>query len=245
MGKTGSLLLALLLLGGCMAFDPGRRQPTWVPVQAALHPRIGERPVNEIVVLPFTPGNALVEQLAALQDAVTLSLRESGWFRVQQVTLRGMGRAEAEIEFPGDKIPIETLIRYRKEYDADAVLFGSISYTRFAGDPAFGLKLILMDTRDGRVLWVADDVLDSMSPHVRLAFLSYCRNEIAHHEEDPPPPAEVPLREFARFVGKSFVRSFMAQASKPPTGFWDRPREQSQKKAESRSRGTEAVRITG
>ncbi|MBK6939975.1 MAG: hypothetical protein IPH13_07185 [Planctomycetes bacterium] len=59
------------------------------------------------------------------------------------------------------QVPIQSIIELGRRYSVDAVVFGTISEYRPYAPPRVALKLSLVDTQTGRVLWQVDDFIDA------------------------------------------------------------------------------------
>jgi hypothetical protein len=213
---VAAALLAAALLAGCTGLEwiePAA--PTWVEVRGVrnLHPPIA--PVRRVLVLPFDVGDALPVQAEALRAAISQALRDACGLEVVAPALADLPRSTRDELEGGGARDFRSLIRLHREWTADAALFGRLAFGRANGEPAVGLELELLDTRDGSRLWSAKDTVDAREPRTRAALLSWRRVETGH-DEDAPNATQVPLDSFAGFVAHSFVRTLFRAAAEVP-----------------------------
>ncbi len=189
--------------------------PPQVPVQSSIDPGLHWIDLDRVVILPFQGLDTHPRHAQELRKALVLALKERTGGRVSDLRREDLGRTAAESLRWNDSLPLNTLIRLHREFHADAALFGTVTYSRPYGDPALGLRLAMVDTRNGSTLWFADDVIDAEDPRVRNALESFCKadDSVGAIAE----PSDVSLATFARFVARSFA------ASLPPPD-WDLPK---------------------
>src|SRR5688572_22407277 len=171
-------LLASLAFGttGCALFevfaDP---PPPWVTVRGERSVAPPTAPIQRILLLPLQTGDAIDAHAESLRAALAQVLRDSCGFDVVapvpsalprttrdevMIAAGSGGGADAARDVPA-------LIRLHREWDADAVLFGKLAFSRPHTEPAVGVELALIDARDGARLWSAQDVVDARDPTVR------------------------------------------------------------------------------
>lgn len=216
-----AVVLGLIVgLASCSLYHAIVPAPTWVELRGVKSVASPVAPVKRVLVLPFTAGDALPAHARSLCIAVAQSLRDACGFDVVAPDDAELPRTTRDELRAGGGRDVPALIRLHREWGADAVLYGQLAFSRPHGEPAVGLKLELIDARDGAKLWLAQDVVDARDPDVRAALLAFRRTEAdaasAPSSADPGDATQVPLDSFARFVAQSFVRTLYAQPAPPP-----------------------------
>lgn len=213
--RTG--LAGLVLLTSACQFLQPPRVPPLVPVRASLHPDLTPDSLRQIVVLPFEAGKMTPAEVEVTQQAFLSALRGLTPFHIilppapdrdHEVALDRSGLHEG--------IPVRTLVRLHRELGADAVLFGEVTFHRTVGEPAAGVRLHLFDARDGRCLWMADDILDATTGRVRRSFQEFLLRSRYCNELESESTDQVPFRWFADFVASSFLDSLRGAVTPPP-----------------------------
>ena len=209
-------LAVLLLLGSSCSLL--RRPPAapLVPVRAYRHESFLNSRPEQVAVLPFDVEGALPDDAERTRDALLHSMRDSRLFQVRAVSREELGRSEIATRLKPGRALIDSLIRLRQEYGAQAVLFGTVTFRRLYSDPALGLRLTLVDTANGNVLWVADDVVDSREPEVRESLTAYL-TLAGELDRTNPDPAATPFDSFARFVTTSYVAALTGNGVNEPS----------------------------
>jgi hypothetical protein len=141
-----------------------------------------------------------------LRRALAQALRELSGFEVIAPEPAELPRGTREQLESGRADDVQELIRLRRDWGADAVLFSELASSRAHGEPSASLALELVDARDGARLWRAAGVVDARDPGTREALRSHAALETGRDPEDVE-PTQVPQESFARFVARSFVRT--------------------------------------
>ena len=111
---------------------------------------------------------------------------------------------EAQDAWRGE-LPVDLLVAARRRYGITTVLLGRVNLVREYGKPAIGLELRLYDAMRGRLLWMADDVLDAQLPEVRAALASFRFEEGLGDRAFEEDASLVPWSSFHRFAALSFT----------------------------------------
>ncbi len=117
--------------------------------------------IRRVLLLPFeytVDREAIIDEVT---EAFAVELRKTGSFEVvvpsgNSATLT----TEHEIWDKGS-INLNTLLILRKKYDADAIVFGNITHYRPYEPMLLGVKVGMISTDTGDVVWSADGVFDS------------------------------------------------------------------------------------
>jgi len=177
-------------------------------------PRFGHLGIRRVAVLPFVDRSRYAEASERLTEAFTLELRKTRKFDVMAC------RAE---------MPLARLATQRSDFDAvearllgetlnvDAVVLGEIVEYEPYKPIAIGLRVLMIDTRSGRVVWTVDETLDTSE----LAAANLARQY--YYDVVDPGASEflddrvlLSMRTFARCVSYHFVRTLDRPLSASP-----------------------------
>ena len=206
--SAGTILLLLLSLLGC-SLPIAPPKATSVSVQATAFPHLDWSNVSKVVVLPFTLDNAVPRHAELMQAELVQALRQRFQGRFASISELELGRGAPRLIDWSNQVPTETLIQVHRDFGADAAMFGTLTFSRAYGDPAFGVRLAMIDARDASLLWFAEDVIDSHDPIVRQALEGFWEAQNAHDFETLEDATYVPMGTFARFVANSVAESFV------------------------------------
>ena len=223
--KSSRLVSAsvLLLAASSCVLRGSAPRTTSVPVQATTFPSLDWNNVGKVVVLPFTLDDAVSRHAELMHSELVQALRQRFRGRFAAVTANELGRTAPTLIDWRNEIPTETLIQVHRDFGADAAMFGTLTFSRAYGDPAFGVRIAMVDTRDASLLWFAEDVIDSHDPQVRAALEGFWETQNSHDFETLEDAAYVPMGTFARFVANSVAETlvlpkqhYFAENSKSP-----------------------------
>ncbi len=114
------------------------------------------------------------------------------------------------------RIPVPTIIDLGRRYGVDAVLFGSIVRYRPYDLPLLGMTVSLVDVETGRVLWSAQDFVDSSDVQAARSLDDYYYDVAAR--SDTVFGREVlrsSPRWFTRFCAQRIVRTLLENPPAP------------------------------
>ncbi|MBI2470985.1 MAG: hypothetical protein HYV59_07035 [Planctomycetes bacterium] len=117
--------------------------------------------IRRVLLLPFEYNIDREAVIDEVTEAFSVELRKIGSFEVvvptgNKTTLL----SEHEIWIKGS-VNINTLVTLKKKYDADAIIFGNITNYRPYEPMLLGVKVGMISTDTGSVVWSADGVFDS------------------------------------------------------------------------------------
>ncbi|MCF6154403.1 MAG: hypothetical protein E3K36_03950 [Candidatus Brocadia sp.] len=117
--------------------------------------------LRRVLLLPFEDNvdrDAIIDEVT---EAFAVELRKIGNFEV--VVPSGNNALLTTEHGIWDKgsIDLTTLLTLRKNYDADAIVFGNITHYRPYEPMLLGVKVGMISTDTGDVVWSADGVFDS------------------------------------------------------------------------------------
>lgn len=117
--------------------------------------------IRRVLLLPFEYNIDREAVIDEVTEAFSVELRKIGSFEVilppGSKTTRNQ---EYEIWVKGS-INLKTILALRKKYDVDAIIFGNITHYRPYEPMLLGVKLGMISTDTGEVIWSADGVFDS------------------------------------------------------------------------------------
>ncbi len=117
--------------------------------------------IRRVLLLPFeydVDREAVIDEVT---EAFAIELRKIGSFEVVVPTGNKTALTpEHEIWVKGT-INLSTILTLRKQYDADAIVFGSITHYRPYEPMLLGVKVGMISTDTGAIVWSADGVFDS------------------------------------------------------------------------------------
>jgi hypothetical protein len=212
--RPPAFLFALALAGCGLLESFVERPPPWTEVRGERSRTPPAQALRRVLVLPFAALDAVPAQAETLRVAFSQALRDACGFDVIAPDVASLPRTTRDELLAGSAGDVGALVRLHREWDADAILYGRVAFSRPYGEPGLGLELELVDARDGARLWVAKDVVDARQPDVRASLLEFRRLEGAG---DPTDATQLPFETFARFVAFSFVRTLFAPSPAPPT----------------------------
>jgi hypothetical protein len=174
------LLLAAATVGGCkeLLAPPGPPAVNFYLRNPADLQGLGQ---VAMVELPRDPQYAEISQL--MTEALANGLSERRLFTVCVVR-----PADALYErMPQDcskAMTLPQIAQLRQDLDCDAVLIGTITSYRPYPHMRIGLRLKLMDLRNGQLLWAVDEVWDTSEADVQRRLEKYF-DEIAGKDYQP------------------------------------------------------------
>jgi len=206
--EGGAAVCLVALLAGCAV-------PRKEHVATYISPTWEEGVPARIVVVPFdAPGcsrgardlvtSALAMELqAALHaDVITASSQDERLTAESALWRRG-------------RVNIDALVAARKEYLADAFVFGTVTHYKEYDPPILGLKVSMISARAGQVLWAAEGLFDAQARSTRSQAEDYFRNSGLRRSLYGPDLMFMSPRLFARFVASEVVRPLRRRTGAP------------------------------
>jgi len=199
-GASGWMVLAMGLLWGCAAMrEPAPR------VASYISPAFREGPTGRIVVVPFDGSGCSREARAMVTQAIALTLQEVTRRDVIVAPVTDEQLAAESAMWRRGRVNVDSLVAARKQYLADAFLFGVITHYKEYDPPILGLKLNLLCARTGDVLWAADALYDARDSEVRRRAKAHFERSGMHDLLYGPGLVFVSPQLFARFVAADVV----------------------------------------
>jgi TolB-like protein len=117
--------------------------------------------VRRVLALPLYDESEQGDATALLSRTLGEELSRLRRFDVVTPTASDAALKSSEAPHRIGQVPIQSIIELGRRYSVDAVVFGTVSEYRPYAPPRVALKLSLVDTQTGRVLWQVDDYVDS------------------------------------------------------------------------------------
>jgi len=150
-------ILFLLLFSGC-TFSPKVTRYSGLSYNKA--EELKNTYIQRVLLLPFEYAVDREAVIDEITEAFSVELRKIGRFEV--VVLEGKAKLLSENKiWDKGSINLSTVLQLRKKYDADAIIFGTITHYRPYEPMLLGIKLGMISTDTGTILWSADGVYDS------------------------------------------------------------------------------------
>lgn len=152
-----ALLLCSLAIIGCTSTSPSRYSRLSYHKSDIFHNIY----MGRVLLLPFEYNIDREAVIDEVTEAFAVELRKTGNFEVIVPT------GNKPILMPEDKlwdkgtINLNILVNLRKKHDVDAIVFGNITHYRPYEPMLLGVKVGMISTDTGDVIWGADGVFDS------------------------------------------------------------------------------------
>jgi len=211
--RLAALAVALPIAGCGLLEALTPPPPAWATVRGERSEAPPAAPLRTVLVLPIASHDAVPAHAEALRTAFAQVLRNACGFDVVSPDVASLPRATRDELLSARGREAGALVRFHREWGADAVLFGRLAFSRPHGEPGIGLELELVDARDGTPLWRAQDVVDARDPAVRASLLRFRELETGAAMDDV---TQIPFESFTRFVAASFLRTLFAPLPGPP-----------------------------
>lgn len=118
-------------------------------------------PIHRVLVLPFEYDVGREAIIDEVTEAFAVELRKLGSFEVIFPTENRVTLTFDQKIWNSGTIDLDTVLTLRRRYDADAIIFGNITHYRPYEPILLGVKVGMISTETGLVIWSADGVFDS------------------------------------------------------------------------------------
>ncbi|OQZ04909.1 MAG: hypothetical protein B6D34_01370 [Candidatus Brocadia sp. UTAMX1] len=118
-------------------------------------------PIHRVLVLPFEYDVGREAIIDEVTEAFAVELRKLGSFEVIFPTENRVALTFDQKIWNSGTIDLDTVLTLRRRYDADAIIFGNITHYRPYEPILLGVKVGMISTETGLVIWSADGVFDS------------------------------------------------------------------------------------
>lgn len=152
-----TIIVCLCITIGCSSAPPQRSSTLSYHKSGEFQKTL----IRRVLILPFeydTDREAVIDEVT---DAFAVELRKTGSFEVIVPTGNKAATIPENKIWDKGTININSLIILRNKYDVDAIVFGNITHYRPYEPMLLGVKVGMVSTDSGEVIWGADGVFDS------------------------------------------------------------------------------------
>jgi len=193
----------LVLLGGCAREHVESNHTSFY-----LSPEYNLRSVRRVLIVPFNYTGTDPNIAADLVNALGLQLQKSGLFEVVfgERVLKKLD--DADSVWVKGVFNVDAVQEARKKFQADAIVFGTITHYYPVEPAAMGVRLQMISAETGVVLWSADAAFDSSQRAVSDAVKRYYKENYAKdYSLYGWKVVLVSTRRYADFVSHEMVRT--------------------------------------
>ena len=152
---VGTLCLCL----GCAHSRSSDTVPAVAPFQQFIAPNLDWSTVQRVVLMPLANQSAFPRVAEELQTNLAAELQRAGRFDIVVATHDDPGARSHDVFARGQFDEIE-LLRIAREYQAQAVLFGTVTQYHPYSPPRVGLSLLMISPGEGIVIASSDGLWD-------------------------------------------------------------------------------------
>ncbi|MAG56844.1 MAG: hypothetical protein CMJ83_11175 [Planctomycetes bacterium] len=167
--RRAVILIPLLLLPGCGLVEHYLGDGTPSPVRIAVAwraPTIDGHRVRRVVVLPFRDDTVHPESADGAQHALIDALNRRQPFEVVALDRSVFTARDEELWSTTGRVKKDTILRLSRRYHADGVLYGTVTRFRPYEPMTFGLRIALVSTGAGDLIWEANALYDAQDARV-------------------------------------------------------------------------------
>ena len=151
------VILCSLTIMGCFSTPPHRSSS----LSYNKSDEFKKLQVRRVLLLPFEYNVDREAVIDEVTEAFSVELRKIGSFEVIVPTGNKATIIPEHDIWSKGSVNVNTLVALRKKYDADAIIFGNITHYRPYEPLLLGVKVGMISTDTGSVVWSADGVFDS------------------------------------------------------------------------------------
>ena len=167
------LLLSGVFFGGCRISRSGAAESG----QYYVNPYADFSGIGRVVVFEFENHSNSPELSRTLTEMMVESLQKRHLFGVSALLSSDPAWRSLELD-DSSGYSLEKLSIIRKQLNADAILYGSITQYYPYPHMLTGLCLKLLDLREGKLLWATEQVWDSTDKSVELRMKRYFEGQM-------------------------------------------------------------------
>lgn len=173
------LILALLLHLGCV-HPPVQTvgPPDPAPFQQFVAPNFDWSTVKRVVLMPLANQSAFAAASSELQNNLAAELQRTGRFDVVVATREDPGGRARDVFSSGSFDELE-LLRIAREYDAQAVMLGTVTHYHPYAPPRVGLSLIMISPAEGVAVASVDGLWDARELSTARQAQGYLREKLS------------------------------------------------------------------
>lgn len=151
------VILCSLTIMGCFSTPPHRSSS----LSYNKSDEFKKLQIRRVLLLPFEYNVDREAVIDEVTEAFSVELRKIGSFEVIVPTGNKATIIPEHDVWSKGSVNVNTLVALRKKYDADAIIFGNITHYRPYEPLLLGVKVGMISTDTGSVVWSADGVFDS------------------------------------------------------------------------------------
>lgn len=151
------VILCSLTIMGCFSTPPHRSSS----LSYNKSDEFKKLQIRRVLLLPFEYNVDREAVIDEVTEAFSVELRKIGSFEVIVPTGNKATIIPEHDIWSKGSVNVNTLVALRKKYDADAIIFGNITHYRPYEPLLLGVKVGMISTDTGSVVWSADGVFDS------------------------------------------------------------------------------------
>ncbi|MBI5757318.1 MAG: hypothetical protein HZA46_02225 [Planctomycetales bacterium] len=213
---SGSIRLWLGTLCLCLGCAHGRSPdvvPAVAPFQQFIAPNVDWSTVQRVVLMPLANQSAYPRVAEELQTNLAAELQRAGRFDVVVSTREDPGARSEDVFARGQFDEVE-LLRIAREYQAQAVLFGTVAQYHPYSPPRVGLSLLMISPGEGIVIASSDGLWDSREAGTAAQAQNYYKTTLNWPQSVLGADRVLESPD----VFQRFVCQQIAQTLTPPTG---------------------------
>jgi len=167
------LLLLAALLSGCIAYY---RHSAPAADYYYLNPNKSLTTIGRVAIVELDNDSSYPATSADVTEKLYQALQKRQIFGLTVVRQDDPSWRSLQLE-PGSKYTLDQLVAIRETLNCDAVLLGTITEFRPYPHMTIGLRLKLLDLRDGQLLWAIEQVWDSADKTTDYRIRDYFRSQ--------------------------------------------------------------------
>jgi len=169
-------VFCVLLLSGCQ-FHAASAPKVRRPADYYLNPDKDLSTVGRVVIVELDNDSGLPQISANITEALFLALQKKQIFGLTMVRQDEPNWRSLQLD-PDSTYSLEQLLAIRKALKCDAVLVGTITQYKPYPHMAVGLRMRLLDLKDGQLLWALEQVWDSADKTIESRIKNYLQGQM-------------------------------------------------------------------
>ena len=161
--RAALTFLMLTTLSGCALLDMlPERTPAAVPIAKVYRSKsVDGHEIRRVAVIPFTDRAGHPSWTQAIEQALVAAMRKNHPLDIVRLPASALTDREEKNFHEDATVHQETLVRLRKAYNIDAVIFATVTHFRAYTPMLVGLKLDMFSAGAGDVVWEVNAVYDA------------------------------------------------------------------------------------
>jgi len=206
--ETGFCILysvfCILLLAGCQLYRTSKPTGDY----SYLNPDKGLSTIGRVAIVELDNDSGFPQISADVTEALFLALQKKQIFGLTSIHQGDPAWRSLELDLDA-MYTLEQLLAMRKTLKCDAVLVGTVTQYKPYPHLAIGLRIKLLDLKDGQLLWALEQVWDSVDKTTERRIKNYFQHEIRYGSVSLREQLTVvsPL-EFIKFVAYEVAETF-------------------------------------